>query len=159
MSGTSDDSPHQRHRITGYLTTMSIYGSLVAGAAALGRAQGRSLPRSYAVQDLVLGALATHKFVRVVAKDTVTTPIRAPFTEFEGAAGSAEVNESPRPEPVRHVVGELLTCPFCLTPWVATSYVAALTLAPRVARAWAAVFAIVGASDFLQHAYALVRED
>jgi hypothetical protein len=61
------DSPHEHYRITGYVTVMSVFGSLVAGAATLGRARGRGLPTSYPVQDLVLGAVATHKFARLVA--------------------------------------------------------------------------------------------
>lgn len=153
------DSPHDRHRIVGYLAAMSVFGSATAGAALVGRARGRELPTSYAVQDLVLGAVAVHKFARLLTKDGVTTPLRAPFTEFEGEAGSAEVNESPRKDPARHVVGEMLSCPFCVTPWIATGYVATLAISPRLARAWAAVFGIVGASDFLQHAYGRVRED
>src|SRR4051794_3008722 len=153
------DSPHDHDRITGYLTAMGVFGSLVAGATAVGRARGRDLPTSYRVQDLVMGAVATHKFARLVAKDGVTTPARAPFTRFEGNAGSAEVNESPRREPARHVVGELISCPFCLAPWIATGYVATLAISPGLARAWAAVFGIVGGSDFLQQAYDRIRED
>jgi len=153
------DSPHEHYRLAGYVSVMSVFGSAVAGAALIARARGRELPAAYRWADLALGALATHKFARLVSKDGVTTPIRAPFTEFEGNAGSAEVNESPRPEPARHVLGELLTCPFCVTPWIATAYVGGLALSPRLARAWAAVFSIVGGSDFLQHAYAHVRED
>lgn len=153
------DNPHDRHRIQGYVGVMSVFGSLVAGAMAIGRGQGRSLPASYDVSDLVVGAIATHKFARLVTKDGVTTPIRAPFTHFEGEAGSAEVNESPRKEPARHVIGEMLTCPFCVAPWIATGYVGALTFAPRLARAWAAVFSVVGGADFLQHAYGHVRTD
>jgi hypothetical protein len=154
------DNPHEHYRVAGYLAVMSVFGSAVAAAAGVARARGRELPASYALQDLALGALATHKFTRLAAKDGVTTPLRAPFTRFEENAGSAEVNESPRKESApRHVVGELITCPFCLAPWVATGYVAALTLTPRLARSWAAVFGIVGGADFLQHAYALVRQD
>jgi hypothetical protein len=156
---TETDSPHQHYRLAGYVATMSAFGSLAAGAAAIGRARGRELPASYAVQDLLLGAVATHKFARLLTKDGVTTPLRAPFTRFEGNAGSAEVNESPRPEPARHVIGELLSCPFCVAPWIATGYVATLAISPRLARAWAAVFGIVGGSDFLQHAYGRIRED
>jgi hypothetical protein len=153
------DSPHEHDRILGYLTTMSVFGSLTVLAGAVGRSRGRALPASYGVQDLVVGAVATHKLARLIAKDGVTTPLRAPFTDFEGNAGSAEVNETPRVEPVRHVVGELLSCPFCLAPWIATGYVATLALSPRLARAGAAVFGIVGGADFLQHAYARVRQD
>lgn len=153
------DSPHDHDRQAGYLTVMSIFGTTLAGTALLGRLRGRSLPASYALTDLALGAVATHKFARVLTKDGVTTPLRAPFTEFEENIGSAEVAESPRPEPVRHVVGELITCPFCVAPWIASAYVALLALAPPIARAWAAVFGIVAGSDFLQHAYAHVRTD
>jgi len=153
------DSPHEHYRIAGYLTAMSVFGSAVAAAGALGRLLGREPPPAYAVTDLVLGAVATHKFARLVSKDGVTTPLRAPFTHFEENIGSAEVAESPREEPARHVVGELITCPFCLGPWIASAYVAGLVLAPRAARTWAAVFSVVGGSDFLQHAYAHVRTD
>jgi len=154
------DNPHDRHRIAGYLTAMSVFGSATAGAALLGRAKGRELPTSYAVPDLVLGAVAVHKFARLLTKDGVTSPLRAPFTEFEGEAGSAEVNEKPVDgPPVRHLLGEMLSCPFCVTPWITTGYVATLAVSPRLARAWAAVFGIVGASDFLQQAYGRIRED
>jgi hypothetical protein len=95
----------------------------------------------------------------VISKDGVTTPLRAPFTHFEHNTGSAEVHETPRTEPARHVVGELLSCPFCLAPWIATGYVATLAVSPRLARAWAAVFGIVGGADFLQQAYGRVRTD
>lgn len=153
------DSPHEHDRIAGYLTAMSVFGALTGVVTFVGRARGRELPDSYALPDLALGAIATHKFARLLAKDGVTTPLRAPFTHFEENAGSAEVNESPRREPARHVIGELITCPFCLAPWIATGYVATLAISPRLARAWAAVFSIVGGADFLQHAYAHVRED
>ena len=154
------DSPHDQHRIAGYLTVMSVFGSAVLGATAIGRARGRELPASYGIQDLALGAIATHKFARLMSKDGVTTPLRAPFTEFEEEIGSAEVEESPKKDSApQHTIGELITCPFCLAPWIATGYVATLAIAPRWARAWAAVFGVVGGSDFLQHAYGHVRTD
>lgn len=152
-------SPHDHDRLAGYVSVMSVFGSAVAGTALIGRLRGRHLPTSYALTDLALGAVATHKFARLLSKDGVTTPLRAPFTEFEENTGSGEVAESPRPEPARHVIGELLTCPFCVAPWIASAYVALLALSPPLARAWAAVFGIVAGSDFLQHAYARVRTD
>jgi hypothetical protein len=153
------DSPHDHDRIAGYLAAMSTFATLAVAGTALGRSRGAALPDGYRAQDLVLGALATHKVARIVSKDGVTTPLRAPFTEFRGVAGSAEVNESARPEPVRHVVGELLTCPFCLAPWIASAYVGTLVVAPRVARTWAAVFRVVAGADLMQHLYARVRTD
>jgi hypothetical protein len=153
------ETPRSPHRIVGYLGLLTLYGGAVTSAALLGRQRGQRLPDRYGVQDLLVGALATHKFTRLLAKDGVTTPLRAPFTEFEENAGSAEVNESPREGHLQHVPGEILTCPFCLAPWVASAYVAGLTLSPRLARAWASTFAVVGASDWLQHGYSRVRTE
>jgi hypothetical protein len=148
------DNPRQDRRIDGYTAALGVFGSGIAVSAALGWLRGDRVPQHYAVRDLVLGAVATHKFARLLSKDAVTMPLRAPFTTYEEPAGSGEVNESPRKSHPSHTIGELVTCPFCLTPWVATAYVAALVLAPRLARTWAAAGSIIGASDTLQHAYA-----
>lgn len=153
------DNPREDSRLGGYVATMSVFGAGLAASTAAHKLSGTRLPLSYSAMDLALGALATHKFTRMVAKDAVTAPVRAPFTRFEEPAGSAEVNESVKHDPVSHTVGELLTCPFCLAPWVATTYVATLSLSPRLARAWAAVFSMVAGSDFLQHTYARVRSE
>jgi hypothetical protein len=145
--------------IPGYVGALALFGTSVIAAGATALVRGDEPPDSFDSRDLVLGALATQKFTRLVAKDAVTTPLRAPFTEFEKPLGSGEVEDRPKEGPHRHVIGELLTCPFCLAPWTATAYVAALALAPRAARAWAAVFTIVGGSDALQHVYARIRTD
>jgi DNA-binding helix-hairpin-helix protein with protein kinase domain len=95
-----------------------------------------------------------------MTKGSVTSPLRSPFTEFTEAAGSAEHQETPRgSHGLRHTVGELLSCPFCLGVWIGTAYVAGLGVAPRATRTWAAVFAVVATSDALQHAYARLRAD
>jgi Protein of unknown function (DUF1360) len=152
------DSPREPHRIAGYLSSLGAFAAMSAGSVLLAGGRGHRWPHRYAASDLVMGAVATHKFTRIVSKEGVTTPLRAPFTEFEHEAGSAEVVERPR-HGAAHVPGELLTCPFCLAPWVATAYVAGLVLAPGPTRAWAAVFATVAGSDVLQHIYTRVRSD
>ena len=145
--------------LPGYAGSLVAFALAVGTVAAAGRARGRGLPERYDLQDIALGALATHKFTRLLAKGSVTSPLRAPFTEFDEPAGSAELNENARGGRVRHTVGELLTCPFCLGQWVGTGYVAGLSLAPRTSRAWAAVFAVTGVADTLQQVYARLRED
>lgn len=152
-----DDNPRQR--LAGYATALATFGTAVAGSAFLGRLSGKELPDRYAWSDLALGAVATHKFARVVTKDAVMSPVRAPFTYYKEPAGSGEVNETAKHEHPEHTIGELLTCPFCMAPWIATGYVAGLALAPRWARAWAATFTLVGTSDALQHVYARLRTD
>jgi hypothetical protein len=102
---------------------------------------------------VALLAVATHKISRLITKDAITSPIRAPFTQFEEAAGEAELNESPRGHGVRHSLGELLTCPFCTGVWVAGGLAAGLVFAPRLTRFGMGVASAVAGSDFLHLAY------
>jgi hypothetical protein len=145
--------------LPGYAGSLAAFALAVAGVAAAGRAKGHGLPGRYDLSDIALGAVATHKFTRLLSKGSVTSPIRAPFTEFDEPAGSAELNETARGGRVRHTIGELLTCPFCLGQWVGTGYVAGLGMAPRTTRAWAAVFAVTGVADTLHQVYARLRDD
>ncbi len=142
----------------GFSGSLAVYAVTTATFAGLTHLSGRTLPAAYPVRDLLVGGLAAHKFSRLLSRGAVTSPLRAPFTEFEGPAGASEHHESARGEHgVRHTIGELLTCPFCMDVWIGTAYVGALQVAPRAARTWAAVFAVTAVSDFLQHAYARLR--
>ena len=144
----------------GYAAILAAFAGSVAAAVVSGRLSGRRPPKRYAIADVVLGGIATHKFARIVTKDVVVSPVRVPFTRFDKPTGSGEVSESPRDgSDLRQAVGQLLSCPFCLAPWIATGYVAALALAPRAARSWAAAMSTVAISDVLQHLYARVRTD
>jgi hypothetical protein len=154
-----DYDPDGEVDLAGFRGSLVTYAATVAALATVVRSSGRTLPERFAPADLVLGGVAVHKFSRLLARGSVTSPLRAPFTEFSGAAGAAEHDEEPRGHGARHTVGELLTCPFCLGVWLATGYVAGLAVAPRPARAWAAVFGVVSVSDFLQHAYGRLRTD
>ena len=149
----------QEVNLPGYAASMVAFALATAGLSLAARSRRQGLPERYELSDIAIGGLATHKFTRLLSKASVTSPIRAPFTEFEGPAGSAELNESARGGHIRHTIGELLTCPFCLGQWVGTGYVAGLALAPRQARTWAAVFAVTAVSDGLQQVYARLREN
>ena len=150
------DPGSKRKPLGPYAVLTSTFAIGFGAAVATAHRRRGGLPQRYSVLDIVATGIATHKLSRIVSKEGVTTPLRAPFTEFEGEAGSAEVHERPK-HGLAHVPGELLTCPFCLAPWIATGYVAGLVLAPGPTRAWAAVFATVAGSDALQHAYARLR--
>jgi hypothetical protein len=136
-----------------HLTLVVIYNALV-GSFLLWRARsGKGFPKNIATGDLLLAGVATHKLARVVSKDRVTAPLRAPFTEFEGEGGPGEVEESPRGSGMRRAIGELLICPFCLGQWVATAALAGFAVAPRVTRFVCSIFAAVTIADFLQIFY------
>jgi hypothetical protein len=108
-------------------------------------------------RDVALLCVATHKLSRLVTKDTVTAVVRAPFTEFAEPSGEGEVHEEVRGRGLRHAVGELLTCPFCLSVWAATILAFGLVLAPRATRLGMTVLTAVAGSDFLQLAYATAQ--
>jgi hypothetical protein len=150
------DHEHEQP-LAGYAVTVAGYGAFLAALAAGVKVSGTRLPRRMRPVDIVLGGLAVHKAVRLVAKDAVTSPIRAPFTRFRGPGGSGEVSEDVRGRGLMHVIGEVLSCPFCLAPWAAGLYVAGLLAAPRHARVVAGMFGVVGVSDMLQQLYGVLK--
>jgi hypothetical protein len=140
------------------LGAMSVYLGLVSAAATAVRASGRQLPDRIPAGDAALLTVATFRLARRIAKDPVTSPIRAPFTRFEGASGHAEVAEEVREHGgVKHAVGELLTCPFCLAQWVGTGFVFGYVTAPRATRLAALTMTMVAGSDVLQFLYDAIQ--
>lgn len=139
-----------------YAAITAVYTAAAAGLALLARRR-RAQPRMGA-GDVVLAAIATAKLSRVLAKDPVTSFLRAPFTRFKGQAGEAELAEEVRGTGPRHAIGELLTCPFCLGPWVGGALVAGYALAPGAARAAALVGTISAAADVGQYGFAGLQE-
>jgi hypothetical protein len=137
---------------------MGVYSALVAAGAAAVRASGRELPSRVPLGDAVLLTVATFRLARRLAKDPVTSPIRAPFTAFRGPSGHAEVAEEVREHGgVKHAVGELLTCPFCLAQWVGTAFVFGYATAPRATRLAALTMTTVAGSDLLQFLYDAIQ--
>jgi uncharacterized protein DUF1360 len=139
--------------LAGYLAVLGGYASVFGLAAAVARARGVRLPERIGVADTVLLCVGTHKASRLLAKDAVTSPLRAPFAEYQEPAGESEVNESPRGHGAQHAVGELLTCPFCLAVWVASGLTAGLVFAPRATRLVLTTLTAIAASDTIQLAY------
>lgn len=142
----------------GDLGAMGVYLGLVSAAAAAVRASGRELPERIPFGDGALLTVATFRLARRIAKDPVTSPIRAPFTRFRGASGHAEVAEEVREHGgVKHAVGELLTCPFCLAQWVGTGFVFGYVAAPKTTRLAALTMTMVAGSDVLQFVYDAIQ--
>ncbi|WP_248958272.1 DUF1360 domain-containing protein [Sphaerisporangium perillae] len=137
-----------------YLRVLGVYGGAVAGLVALGKLTGARPPERVAVMDLLLMGLSTHRLSRTLTKDPVTSPLRAPFTRYAGVSGPAELREEVRGHGIRHAIGELVTCPFCIAQWVATAYAAGMVWAPGVTRLAGATMSAVAISDWLQLAYA-----
>lgn len=153
-------APHEHRPLDGYLVGMGVYAGVTAALATVVRATGRPVPERPSTSDVVLLSIATHKLSRLLTKDAITSPIRAPFTRYDKPIGSGEVMEQVRDEgsTTRHAIGELLSCPFCLAVWVATGLTGGLVLAPRLTRLVATALTAVAASDFLQMGYAVCQQ-
>jgi hypothetical protein len=145
--------------LRGYLLIMAVFAALVSGAAGLVAVTGRRLPEGLGPWDVVLLAAGTQKLARTISKDAVTSPLRAPFTRYTGTGGPAEVMEEVRSTSgLRHSIGELITCPFCLDMWVATGFAIGMVFAPRFTRLVAGTFTVLTGADFLQLVYARAQQ-
>jgi hypothetical protein len=151
-------SPDQERPLGGYAALMASFAAVAVAFSAWVARSGRELPQRPSPADLALLTVATHKASRLIAKDRVTSTLRAPFTEFEDDAGPGEVSENARGRGLRRAVGELVICPYCLGLWVAAAFAAGLVVAPRSTRWAAGVLTAVFGSDVLQIIYSKAEE-
>jgi hypothetical protein len=151
-------SGDEERPLGGYLAAMGAYLTVTGTLALAARLTRRQIPAGLSAGDLLLSAVATHKLSRLITKDPVTSPLRAPFTRYQGQSGPAELKEEVRGTGVRKTVGELITCPFCIDMWVATGLVAGFIFLPRTTRLAADTLAVLAGADLLQFGYSLAEE-
>ena len=142
-----------------YAVVLGAYGVLAGTLAVLvrRRAPGR-LPK-LSPADVVMLGLATFKLSRLVSKEKVLAPVREPFVAETSPGDGTELNSKPARGGLRHVVGELVTCPFCISVWIATVLTAVFTMAPRAVRLAASCLGAVVIADSSQYVYARLRQD
>lgn len=114
-------------------------------------AAGKRIPERMATGDLLRIALASYKMSRVVSKDDVAAFLRAPVTEDPEA-------KQPKRRGMAAVLGELVTCPYCLGLWFASGLAYAQVLAPRQTRFATAILAAYGVTDFLHAGFVRLRK-
>lgn len=139
--------------LRGYLVAMAAFGAYTAGWATVVKMRGRPLPDRPEPWDVALTAVATFRLSRLLSKASVTSPLRAPFTTFVGPQGSAELHEEARSDDRNATVGELVTCPFCMSVWVASTLTAGQLLWPRATRTTMGALTALAGADALQLAY------
>lgn len=141
----------------GYSILMALYGTAFIGG--LLTAKRGSFRKTASLQDLAVLGVAAHKVSRLITRDWVTAPLRAPFTEYQGSAGAGEVKERARGTGLRRAVGDLLTCPFCFGAWTATAFSFGFLFSPAKTRFVAQVFVVETISDWLHLLYQKKRAD
>ncbi|MGW0333239.1 DUF1360 domain-containing protein [Streptomyces sp. NPDC003011] len=155
---TREYSAEEERPLGGYLAAMATFGAYTAAWATVVRLRGRPLPDRPEPWDVVLTSVAAFRLSRLLSKASVTSPLRAPFTEYVGPQGPAELHEEARSEEGKSTAGELMTCPFCMSVWVASTLTAGQLLWPRATRTAMGALAALAGSDALQLAYTALVE-
>jgi hypothetical protein len=152
-------APDHEHRpLGGYLALSTVFEAGFVGALVAAHRAGRPLPAEIGVKDIVLTGVATHKLARLIAKDKVTSFLRAPFTRYQQATGYGEVAEQARGKGLRLATGELLVCPYCLAQWIAGAFTIGHVAAPRLTRLLTAMWTAHALADAAQLAYSAAEK-
>ena len=132
-----------------YAALAATFGGVLAAFLAIA---GRRLPERVSFADTVRIGLASYKIGRLIAKDRVTTFVRAPVTEDPEAT-------EPKREGAARALGELVTCPYCIGLWVASAFSYSLVVFPRQTRLLTTIFGGQAVADFLNAAFVRLQDD
>ena len=152
-----DYAPGEQRPLAAYAVLTGAFFAALAGAGVAARAQRREIERP-SLPDVVLHGLATQKASRLIAKDKVTSFLRAPFTRYQEPAGHGELEEAPRGDGLRYAIGELLVCPYCIAQWVAGGLAVGHVFAPRATRLLSAMWATQAIADGVQLTYSGAKQ-
>jgi Protein of unknown function (DUF1360) len=109
------------------------------------------LPRRYPVGDLTRIALSSYKLSRLITTEDVTAFVRAPVTEDPEA-------QRPKRHGMERVLGELLTCPYCIGLWITSALVYSQVLFPRETRFFTSIFGSYAVTDFLHAGFVRLKQ-
>jgi hypothetical protein len=151
-------SPHTHRPLRSYAGLTAVFGGGVLAYAGAFRRSRRGLPERLPAGDVVLLGTATYKLSRIASKDRVTSFARAPFVRYTGEGAPSEVSEEPRGDGLRLAVGELVSCPYCMAPWIAGALLGAYLHEPRLTRTVGSLLSAVALSDFLSQAWTAITE-
>ncbi|MFI1167569.1 DUF1360 domain-containing protein [Streptomyces sp. NPDC020801] len=142
----------------GYATLAATFTAAMALFAVAARRRGVRLPDRVPPWDVALLGVATFKASRLLSKDKVTSFLRAPFTRRTEEIPAGEVMDEARGNGLRRAVGDLVSCPFCTSVWVAGALAGGYACAPRAARLVCAGLGAVTVADWLQYAWSFTEQ-
>ena len=76
--------------------------------------------------------------------------VRAPVTEDPDA-------QQPKPEGMARVLGELVTCPYCIGLWLTSALSYSQVLFPRETRFFTSIFGTYAVTDFLHAGFVRLK--
>jgi hypothetical protein len=148
-------APEQKPPYAAYAVIMGAFGGGLAVAGALSRVLDRD-PQCQTTLDLVVLSAASFKAARTLARDEVTSFLRAPFVEGEAHEGNEEPVET---GDFHQAIGELITCSRCVGTWTAAGLATVQVLSPRFGRLLTWSLGAAGINDFLQAAFAALTSN
>ncbi|MFE0368101.1 DUF1360 domain-containing protein [Streptomyces tendae] len=152
------DGEETQTPLAGYAALATTFAATAGTFAVTAWRRGVRLPDTVPAWDVALLGTATFKASRLLTKDKVTSFLRAPFTRREREGNANEVMDAGRGTGLRRAVGDLISCPFCTSTWVAGGLVGTYAVAPRAARLVCAGLSAVVVSDWLQYAWSLTAQ-
>ena len=144
----------------GYVVLMALFGALLSGAAGLAFATGRRLPDGVGPSGPGAPGCRHPQALADADEGRRDQPAARAVHALPGRPGGpGEVMEEVRHrDGLRHSIGELITCPFCLDVWIAAGFTIGLVFAPRLTRLIAAALTAITGADFLHLLYAKAQE-
>lgn len=143
----------------GYAALTTLFAALAGGGVALAHRRGVGLPERVPPWDVALLGVATFKTARLLTKDKITSFLRAPFTRRAEDTTAGEATDEPQGKGLRLAVGDLLSCPFCMSAWTAAGLTGAYVLRPRAARVVGAGLTAMTLADWLQYAWTYTQQE
>ena len=129
------------------LVFVLLYVGVMAALYFLGR-----LPTNIGPFDLVLLGLAAARLTDIISTDQIMEWLRRPFVKMETTEiAEREVEtRTGRWRGLKKVIGDLLSCPWCVGVWVAASLTYAYFLLPAVIWVFILIMAIAEIGSLLQ---------
>ena len=112
----------------------------------------RRLPTSIRPFDFALLGLAAARLTDIISTDQIMEWLRRPFVKMETTeiAGHEVETRTGRGRGLKKVIGDLLSCPWCVGVWVAASLTYAYCLMPAVIWVFILIMAIAEIGSLLQ---------
>ena len=126
---------------------VTLYVGVMATLYFLGR-----LPTSIRSFDVVLLGLAAARLTDIISTDQIMEWLRRPFVKMETTeiAGHEVETRTGRGHELKKVLGDLLSCPWCVGVWVAAGLTYAYFLMPAVIWIFILIMAIAEIGSLLQ---------
>lgn len=148
----SPERGREKEPMGGYLVASALFAAATTfGLFQLRRRRG-TIPKPDALDVFVL-AVGTLRLSRLVSRDKVMSPVRAPFTEVERDSSNGTLRERARGSGAVRTIGELLTCPRCTAMWAAGALCMTYFWAPDIGRSVGVVLSSAAVSDFANRAF------